>query len=201
MLTDLAAAKLCQAVYAGNSSIWDKWIEAGGITVGIKQDAVCTIVVFRGSANGEDWLRDLDEFPEEHPILGHVHSGFLEGMDAFYAVLRPFLHGNVYLTGHSLGAAHACILAGLMRDYPLLQRVILFGCPRPGFAHLKRLVTAVCGSIASYRNRSDPVPEVPYLLGLYKHVVEPTQLMSPTDPFNPALEHSIDLYVQALQRG
>ena len=201
MITDLNAAKLCQAVYTGPSASWDKWLEVDGVAAGIMQDRVSTTIAFRGSANVEDWLRDLDEFPEEHPILGHVHSGFLEGMDAFYGDLRPFLNGKVYITGHSLGAAHACILAGLMREYPLIERVVLFGCPRPGFAHLKRLVTAVCGSIASYRNRSDPVPEVPYLLGLYQHVVEPTQLMSPTDPFNPALEHSIDLYVQALQRG
>jgi len=199
MISDLDAAKLCLAAYTGKSAGWEKWLDVGGVVAGIKKVADITIVAFRGSDSCEDWLRDLDEVPEEHPDLGYVHSGFLEGMDAFYGVLRPLLKGDIYLVGHSLGAAHACILAGLMAEHPP-KRLSLFGCPRPGFEELRKLVMKSWPMITSYRNRDDPVTEVPYLLGLYEHIIEPTRLFSPTNPLNPASEHSIYLYIEALQK-
>ena len=50
-----------------------------------------------------------------HPLLGYCHSGFLEGMDTVADELslavdktRPYA-----LTGHSLGAARALVVAAL----------------------------------------------------------------------------------------
>ena len=88
-----------------------------------------------------------------------------------------YLRGAVTLTGHSLGAARACILAGELAalSRPIAE-LILFGCPRPGFATLASMVQQSVQRIASYRNGNDPVTQVPWLLGWYKHVVEPTAI-------------------------
>jgi pimeloyl-ACP methyl ester carboxylesterase len=196
MITDLEAAQLCAAVYDGNSPAWDHWIEQDGIVAGIKKDANSTTVIFRGSANAEDWHRDLDEFPHEHPLLGYVHGGFLEGMEKFHQTLVPLLSGEVNIGGHSLGAAHACIFAGLI-DGPV-KKLALFGCPRPGFNRLRTLVSYKCQYISSFRNRDDPVTEVPFLMGLFQHVIEPTHVQSKTHPDIFAEDHRIRYYVEAM---
>lgn len=202
-LSDLEAAELCQKAYDGHPEDWFEFVTVNGIAAGVIQRDGGTIVAFRGSANKEDWLRDLDERPEDHPDLGKVHAGFLEGMEAAYNVLLPLLRGQqVQLTGHSLGAAHACLLAGLLAARGRSPaRLALFGCPRPGFDRLRDLVLGAVPDITSYRNREDPVPLVPYLMGLYHHVVEPMAVRSRENDIGPVDDHFIAHYVDAMRQS
>lgn len=195
MITDLDAAKFCAAIYT-DASDWDTRIEIGGIVAGIKYVNGGTVVAFRGSFTLEDWLRDADEIPFDHPVLGYVHRGFFDGMEQFVADIRTYLKGDIYVVGHSLGGAHACLFTGLVPDS--VKRLVLFGCPRPGFSKLRNVVQLKCSNIASFRNREDPVPEVPYLLGLYHWVHDPAQITSATNPALPTDCHSIALYIEAL---
>lgn len=199
MLTDLRAAQLCQAVYAGQSG-FDHWFEADGIIAGLVRQNDDVTIVFRGTDCAEDWLRDLDAVPVETLRLGTVHAGFYAGMDLFLSEVGMYLTGHVAVTGHSLGAARAAILAGLMTagGHPP-AKLTLFGCPRPGGGLLADIVTHGSTVIASYRNREDPVPEVPYLPGVYQHIVDPTPIQSPDWHLVNVEDHYIAEYVAALQ--
>jgi len=196
MLTSLNAAKLCQSSYDREYAAWDRWLDINGVVAGIKHGSGSTIVAFRGSDCAEDWERDLELLPTRHGKLGFVHSGFVEGMDHFYDAVKPHLVGDLAFVGHSLGAARACLLAGMM-DRRVVE-IHLFGCPRPGFAKLRDLVRQNCDAVYSFRNRGDPVAEVPYMLGLYKHVVDPVRVDSRIETINPFDDHEIAQYVKAL---
>jgi hypothetical protein len=80
-----------------------------------------------------------------------------------------------------------------------VARLVLFGCPRPGFAKLREVVSGNCDQIDTFRNRADPVPIVPYLLGLYRWVKDPMEVYSTTAPKLPSGDHSILLYIEATQ--
>lgn len=197
-MNDLDAAMLCQAAYIGKDAGWFHWIDVAGVVAGIQRSDGDTIVAFRGSSSQEDWLRDLDELPVDTK-LGHVHRGFIEGMDTFMDTVFPLLRGRVFLTGHSLGAAHAAIFAGMLTQrWAIPKRLVLFGCPRPGFQKLSEIVSGAGIDVASYRNRNDPVTEVPYLLGLYKHIVEPAHVESKTSPEPFVLDHLMQYYIEAM---
>lgn len=195
MIPDLQAAKLCQAIYAPSSGEFDHILEVAGVLGGIKYIGGDTVVAMRGSTTAQDWLRDLKFWPEHDAQLGFIVDGFSDGIAAFIAALKPLIKGNLVLCGHSLGAAHACIIAALI---PSVQ-LVLFGCPRPGFRKLKNLVLAAGTHVTSYRNRNDPVCEVPWLMGLYRHIVEPEIVLSHTIPDDIFDDHQIALYVEALK--
>lgn len=201
MLTDLEAAKLCQAVYAGQGATFSGWLDQNGITVGLLYRGSDAVVVFRGTADGEDWLRDVEALPQGTPDLGFVHAGFFEGMREFYNKNKWLLTGNVTLTGHSLGAARAVLMAGLMAaDGKKPARVALFGCPRPGGSKLMSLVRSTGAVITSYCNWEDPVPEVPYLPWVYTHLVDPpTSVQAPKKCAVDVEDHFIIHYVEAMQ--
>lgn len=196
---DLAA--FCSAVYYDAKS-WDHYAETEGVVVGHKRlNGSVDVLAFRGSLVVEDWMRDLDEMPVDHPLLGHVHKGFLAGMDATFEAVQPWLGSWVVLTGHSLGAARAWVMAGLMaaRKRPPNQ-VTVFGSPRPGFAKLAGMIQSSGSVITSYRNRLDPVTEVPFLLGLYEHPAPLVQLhgMPGKMDLTPFRDHHCNLYIDGL---
>ena len=202
MIQHQLLAQLSQYIYSVNTSYWDHYLEQDGVVLGVKKSGDADIVVFRGSDNLEDWRRDLDEVPKYHPILGFIHQGFLDGMDKVAQTLIPALGPSIVVTGHSLGAARAWILSGLLSAAckPAAQ-VTVFGSPRPGFKKLREVIMDGGSVNTSYRDRLDPVTEVPYLLGEYVHVVEPIPVdcaPGKIEPFPPE-DHFIQNYVKALQ--
>ena len=197
MISGYRAAQLCQAIYSPLKGDFDKTLCVSGVVAGIKYVGNDTVVALRGSITAQDWIRDLKIWPEHDAHLGFVADGFTDGIAEFVVALKPCIRGKLILCGHSLGAARACIIAALL---PTAQ-LVLFGCPRPGFRKLRNLVLASGAKVSSFKNRSDPVCDMPYLLGmlgLYVHIAEPTLILSRTVPDDIIDDHEISLYVEAL---
>lgn len=167
MITDAAFADICLGSYDA-AYVWDALSQANGVYVGIKRVDDLDVICFRGSETTEDWIRDLRAVPEttDHPELGPVHAGFFAGMEATAIwttkQLRP--HAEIAVTGHSLGAARAWLCAALMRAKSVeIERVCVFGSPRPGFPPLREVLKGI--SAVSYRNATpsghDRVTDMP----------------------------------------
>ncbi len=174
-MTDYDLAFLQQGIYGQAPVAWDFYSD------GMRSDSVVwgavrdpdgvTTIVLRGSIVLKDWLRDVMAFadPFTHNVLGPVHMGFYQGMDATWAEIRANTKGPYRVIGHSLGAARAAILVGLMiadgmmPDSDIVERVV-WGEPLSGFDHLALLIG--CVTTRSYRNGDgklhDVVTDVPY---------------------------------------
>jgi hypothetical protein len=220
MISDLTLAKLCESLYAYPGQQPETWAHyddgaySDGVCWAVKEIEDCSIVVLRGSTTAEDWRRDFQAFanPFHHDDLGPVHPGFLSGMRTVARELTatvPFSN-KIILTGHSLGAARASILTGLLalgRRDGVIARVV-FGEPRPGFQPLADLIKDVPGR--SYRNVAngthDLVTDVPFSIPPEDYV-HPTALIDVSAApgadlaarWGPFALHHMGLYVQALQ--
>jgi triacylglycerol lipase len=92
------------------------------------------IITIRGTYNDQNWREDLNlTIREDRPIALPVHAGFDRVTRLVYNDVKPYLKPGykTYLTGHSLGAAVAAILAiYLIEDGVTVERVVTFGEPR-----------------------------------------------------------------------
>lgn len=207
----------------------------GSVCWALRRIGDVDLVVLRGSVTPADWLLDfnaeatplplnpvawicnklgfaLAETPEEHAFMGPVHPGFLAGMEAAWAAIRPWLMGRAVISGHSLGAARATILTALMiRDGVKPARRVTFGEPRPGFSRLAQITSQVPG--ASYQNGNgilvDPVTQVPLSIGFLNESFCHDRALTRVDeaPDGSAFEswgimgwHSILLYQEGCEK-
>lgn len=139
------------------------------------------IIAFRGTNDPGDVFTDLRAWPVRDPQVGYCEAGFHEGMrEALLEWRRWPQSAPAWITGHSLGAARASIAAAILsllpRHMPL--GLVVFGCPRPGFSKLRRIVgkLTVC---RVYSNIDDPVPDVPvpiWHILPYRHPAKPIML-------------------------
>jgi hypothetical protein len=127
------------------------------------------IVAFRGTRPEDlsDWLTDFDAKLAPWMIFGvHccAHAGFIDSMDMVRMQVDAWLLGGMhdgdelYVTGHSKGAAEACLYASTRNDVTALYT---YGQPRTGDADF---AAAVNGSMPNYYravNDADIVPRVP----------------------------------------
>lgn len=162
------ATLACVAIYSPsvlNDGQFDH-VDVGmddGVFWALKRLAGYDVIVLRGSVIKLDWLRDFRLMPQLTKI-GTVHSGFLAGMEQMWAEARPLLTQSVIVTGHSLGAARAAILTGLMiADGIAPVARVVFGEPKPGLVDHAKFIAGVPGR--SYRNggglHHDYVTDVP----------------------------------------
>lgn len=125
------AARLCEAIYARPGTLPEPWqfrASSNGVEWGLRLDGRRAYVVFRGSDDLFDWLRDITGFDIAlmltrlimHDRLGRMWEGFVIGMDAAWAAIKPLIADvdEVIFTGHSLGADHADVAAA----YAVLER-------------------------------------------------------------------------------
>jgi hypothetical protein len=133
----------------------------------------------------------------EHDSLGFVHAGFyssaLELLPGLRSVglIEPFA-----LTGHSLGAAVALFIAGMLidRGYPPVK-IGAFAPPRVGGAKFVSIVTSV--PFCAYRFGDDPVTEVP--LTLLDFPYQQIPLTAIGRPMSPSVScHHVGNYVTAV---
>jgi pimeloyl-ACP methyl ester carboxylesterase len=186
-----------------------------GVHVGyrLREDGIATFT-FAGSQCEQDWLDDFEALPWSHPYLGTLHRGFWQGMEDAFGVLKAPLiaaQGRVAVQGHSLGCAHAAILAGMCAQEGIaVGQLTLFAPPKPGYMTLRSIVEAHVPCRLAYQNGKwpfrDPVADVPETLPLFpwQGVVDLTPVcVRPKGlaKFNPFAYHEIALYEEAMRRA
>ncbi len=193
--SDAIIAGLCGLIYQPTAIVkgFDHFDAGGddGVTWAFKHLDGCDLIVFRGSVTLPDWIADFRAAAVPTRI-GHVHAGFYGGMETVLHDVRPMLSQPFIIAGHSLGAARADILTGMMvtDGVPPIARVV-FGEPKPGLLDFSERIKDVPGR--SYRNgdgtHHDLVTDVPFSF-------PPLQYMHPTPiiPVNcpPRADHFSD---------
>lgn len=113
---------------------------------------------------------------------------------------------NVYITGHSLGAARAALYAysRVVSGLPV-SGLFLFGCPNPGNRMIGKLLSSI--PVYSYKNRRDLVTNVPidleFLNEEYLPVTRFYELNEPapaTDAWGIFSDHHSELYQAGIQK-
>lgn len=147
-------------------NIFGKVVQVGDITVCLVFLPGKTVVIFPGSEQFiRDWVEhDFLAIPYEHPQLGTLHMGFWDGMTEVYAAVTPLLVGEVYVGGHSLGAARAALFVALCKLGGVeVKYTALFESPKLGCKTLSDMLPHCTRGYFSSVNLLDPVPDVPFL--------------------------------------
>ncbi len=215
MITNLRAAEICAALYGvlPTATVVFSYVDDGeddGVVWAVAHEGDTDVVAFRGSVTPGDWLRDTFATPYADRDLGPVHHGFYLGLRNVWADMQPLLRGGpVVLTGHSLGAARAAIMSGIMVSFgrPPAARIV-FGEPKPGFQQLADVCKIV--PTKSFRNgcgiNHDVVTDLPLtvpVFGLHyvrQGLVTPVDVdPDPDDQSGVFTYHHIHLYLKAMQ--
>uniref|UniRef100_A0A7S2K4E4 Fungal lipase-type domain-containing protein n=1 Tax=Leptocylindrus danicus TaxID=163516 RepID=A0A7S2K4E4_9STRA len=166
-------------------------------------------IIFAGSDGVNDWLDDMDITqepfgPKFDPINKHawVHSGFNNVLffkrayekknmfDRIESTVYDILDRDngddyeVFLSGHSLGAALSVLLgAGLAHNHPDRQfTVINFGCPRVGSKKFKRWSNSLENlGVWRFVFHKDVVARLPSSWTLFYHTGHTIQLEESSD--------------------
>ncbi len=140
------------------------------------------ILSFRGTEPKEiqDWLTDVRFKPKAWDRgMGLVHEGFAGALESQYAAIRDEIKKlkgtgrQLYITGHSLGAALATLMAARLATnniYPI-QGIYTYGSPRVGDQAFADAYEKELGN-RTFRvvNNEDLVTRVPPRLLGFKHV-------------------------------
>lgn len=125
-------------------------------------------ILLRGSKFYRDWLADARQHQEPYDCGGRVHAGFLTVLKTIrFATLQSLPEASrtcrVLVTGHSLGAAVATLLALFLKKERPLADVSLMtsACPRVGDEAFCELMDARVPSHVTLRNDADLVPTIP----------------------------------------
>ena len=194
MSDHLSLALLCQQCYAATDKD-PRYHSIAGVVFLVEGN----IIAFRGSATESDWLKDFEAFPISDALLGKIERGFSQGMKEVFLWLSKNGPHNPVITGHSLGGAHAVILAGYYKAMHIaFAELVTFGCPRPGYATLRNLLKG--SNMIAYRNGADIVPTVPaaFLWWAYRSYTDWTRIGKSDDPL---LDHLIANYIKAMRQS
>lgn len=183
-MTHTQLAQLCRESYVGGPEFMD----VGDLRYGIFNVDGFLTVVFRGSANALNWLRDFNVGPRLTMHDHLAHGGFLSAFEELWPQLKD-IGPNVYVTGHSLGAAIAVLFAEAL-GCP----VVTFGCPRvysrlssePELLHSR----IICDD--------DPVPMLPALTYSWRNAATLVLKDDDGELVNPE-DHNIDVYLSRLK--
>lgn len=158
-----------------------------------------SVIAIRGTETQHQWLDDFRAIAQ--PVqqgLWWMHQGFNDVWDSISASLRAAwdtacsANAQVYITGHSLGAAVALIMG--------VQHPEAFTWTFAGpavFSPVRGVPPAV--NVVRVVNPSDLVPKVP-LPPLYQHIGQELSVTGAADQFDWALQHSLDTYAAGLAR-
>jgi len=146
-----------------------QFFDINGAQAYLLTNGTITVLSFRGTEVTEksDILADLKAGKNIEACGGKVHVGFKEEINKLWPTISKVLAdnpGNLYVTGHSLGAAMATIAASRMQDR--VTALITFGSPRVGNAEFVKSLT-----VDHYRvqNNCDDVTKVPFMLMGFAH--------------------------------
>jgi hypothetical protein len=192
-------AQASQAAY-GDEEMTGAWAVAQGFTTtrffnrGNIQGFWCSaedtaLLVFRGTSNPGQWLRDAKFLAGSHP-WGTVHVGFRDGLAAVEPDLLAFdpvasQAKNFWICGHSLGGALAVLASArsMIRKITTTPSIYTYGQPRVGFCDFADTYGVnLPRQLYRFVNQQDIVTRVPPGLyqhcGLVKRIVRPGQLES-----------------------
>ena len=151
-------AQLCAASYDDSAP---GFTNINDLRFGVVDAGDVVIVVFRGSSNVLNWIRDCSALPTRTRSGHYAHGGFVGSMEALRGAVAEQLAGHtkpIVYTGHSLGGAIAALFA-----QESTARAVTFGCPRvwwtPSAAPSIEHTRVICDD--------DPVPMIPHCL--FKH--------------------------------
>lgn len=186
----IRCAELCAASYDPDDT---RFIDVGEHRFGwIIEDGV-GYLVFRGTDNPLELLEDIEAVPVRTRTGYLAHAGFVGVADTFadYIISHP-LYGNppIIITGHSLGAAVALLMAESLSPCP----VVHFGCPRT-YSRLDETYPPT--NQTRIVNSGDPIPDVPGPIA-WRHLCDARIL---GDEIPLLKYHSIDLYVSRLKEA
>ena len=146
-----------------------KLVDIEGAQVHLVRNKESMAVCFRGTEPSEisDILADLKAWPSRSDSDGWVHSGFKTELDKVWEDVLQYVNKysklDLYICGHSLGAAMATICASRL---PQTKHLYTFGSPRVGTcSFIKNLKVPHTRCV----NNNDIVTGVPLVLMGYKH--------------------------------
>jgi triacylglycerol lipase len=111
------------------------FVSKGPTQAGIISAGAFHALVFRGTEDLQDWLRNAETLLVSWDGPGKVHKGFLRALDEVWTTIHPVLQkieGPIFYTGHSLGAAIAVLAAARIEAARRPLAVYTFGSPRCG---------------------------------------------------------------------
>lgn len=148
------------------------------------------LLVFRGTSNIGQWIRDARVLPAPFRDWGWAHLGFVRGIEAVEASLQGFdevarSKPYVWVAGHSLGGALAVLAAARLKSLAVCTPSILtYGQPAVGFADFsEKFNRELSERLWHIVNQNDVVPRVPPFPYRHcergKHIVRPGVLEAP----------------------
>ena len=174
-----------------------------GITISEVQKRIT--VVFRGSESKSDWWYDLQVFKKQLDNDIYVHSGFYKQLFSVYAELEKFVlrkinnnpNYDIYITGHSLGAALSTLFGYLLSSKTNRKiTVVSFASPRVGNKEWKKDFESK-ENLTHYRitNNRDIVTALPmwgyHHVGINLQLFEDCYKIHYNESYNKFWEYSI----------
>lgn len=121
------------------------------------------IITIRGTLTQEDIESDLlwEQIPYHN--MGHVHRGFAIMANNLYSKLNIPINSKILLTGHSLGAAVAELIAGRLAKERKDVNIALYVSARPRVGDLtwENSLSDLLANRWYLINDSDDVPQLP----------------------------------------
>jgi len=203
--------------------IGHRFIEEDGAQCHAFWNADDFVLAFRGTEPDElsDVLADLNAIPRGAMTHGLVHSGFRGELDKLWDTVAYEQHKhqkkNLYITGHSLGAAMATVCTSRMEEYTEVVQLTTFGSPRVG---TRKFVKNISTPHMRFVNNNDIVTKVPLFIMGYKHhgvlqyinfygnirKLTPWQMLKDkwrgwrSGILDGAMDHGMDNYVKSLEQ-
>jgi triacylglycerol lipase len=204
MIDDVVLAQAACLDAYNPAADWDAKWEIEGVIAFLRIIDGEYVLVFEGSHNSEDFVRDAETLPVYIEGLGWVHSGFYIGVPALLdaVLVRIGRSVRLYITGHSLGGGRTYqATVKLATEGLTAVAAVGFAPPRPGFADFGEKLVTLSTAVRGYHNHFDVIPDVPPLPFCHKIIL--AEIAVPCDPNDKDLlfrYHHGPLYFQGVSQ-
>jgi len=159
------------------------------------------IIVFRGTMFEYELEVDGDARYYTYPGTNiKAHKGFYNYYSTVKDQIMKVINNTkktITITGHSLGASLALLLAYDLKGIATPPAVTLFGCPKTGNKDFVNSFTSLNGSLQNIVNYFDIIPEAPETLN-QMYAVQPIYIFG-IEQDSDAANHSLAVYYEGMQ--